>query len=174
MCLASLAHFLCGIVMCASRFCIICSCARCLVRRCGSVLSARLCSCMDIAVLKEQLALCHITVSRARGADYIRVPGPDVLRSLLSDDGFDTDVLESFAAMRDGQYCLVRWVEPADGVCVCGDAACRLFNVTWQGKHPVSSVCGRLLNDAARYYVCFFYRRVSLILVCCRLSCNTV
>lgn len=54
--------------------------------------------------------MCKIKVGRMRGADYIRVPGPDFLRDLLSDDGFDTDMLEPLAALRDGEYFGLRWL----------------------------------------------------------------
>lgn len=109
---------------------------------------------VEYGVLVEQLKVCHIEIARTRGADYILVPGPDFLRDMLSDDGFDTDILDPLEALVDGDYFGIRWMELVPGQCTfCAYSACRSIKVTWKGKRPVSTVCSRTLNPAARHYV---------------------
>ena len=71
---------------------------------------------VEYGVLVEQLKVCHIEIARTRGADYILVPGPDFLPDMLSDDGFDTDILDPLEALVDGDFFGIRWMNLYRGV----------------------------------------------------------
>ena len=122
---------------------------------------------MNYSAVVKHLGVCNIPVQRSKGYDYIRVPGPAILKHLLTDDGFDVDILKPCSATLNGEPRHIKWIENPR---IASDG-CVLFRVTWTGKHSPSTVCCHQLNSAARYYVHISLRYLNALTAFFR--CNT-
>src|SRR5665213_736755 len=66
---------------------------------------------MDYSAVVKQLRVCNIPLQRSKGYDYIRVPGPGILKNLWIHDGFDADVLKPCEATINGEPRHIKWME---------------------------------------------------------------
>lgn len=101
------------------------------------------------SVVKDLLEECEIDVDTHNRHDYVKVPGPDVLRSKLLAEEFPEKLLEGMQARVNGEVRTIKWLQHPF-IEEDGNVS---FKATWSGKDAPSAVMAGDLNDAARYYV---------------------